>query len=401
MTRTNNGSGNADLMRASVSAILRYQQPNGAIVASPDFENYQYCWLRDGSFVAFALDRAGEHEAALRFHRWVAGAIAGIADLIDDSIVRQRHGNSVNFEHMPPARFALDGLAVPDDWPNFQIDGYGTWLWALDQHLRGTENSEVGHELWSSMDRVARYVDAFALTTCFDVWEESGTARHVSTLACVYGGLQAAARMLGSAALTDRAEEVREAATEGGARLGRFVKSTQSDAVDSSLLWLATPFDLVEVDDARFTRTVEEIETQLTFEGGLRRYPEDSYYGSGAWPVLTASLGWHYAVAGDDHAAQQCLDWISEHFDEQGRLAEQFGGERRDPRHYEEWVERWGVPAADLTWSHAMHVVLGTEVEARKRALEQGNLRTAGQPNKTRAQGQASKTEALRPGNHQ
>ena len=51
--------------------------------------------------------------------------------------------------------------------------------------------------LLDSATRVARYVSALALTNCFDVWEEHGSSRHVSTLACVFGGLHAAARMLG------------------------------------------------------------------------------------------------------------------------------------------------------------------------------------------------------------
>ena len=41
-------------------------------------------------------------------------------------------------------------------------------------------------------------------------------------------------------------------AREGTVRLGRFVKSSDSDAVDSSLLWLATPFGVVEPGDPHF-----------------------------------------------------------------------------------------------------------------------------------------------------
>ena len=47
----------------SIDAILRNQSSSGAIVASPDFAQYHFCWLRDGSFSAFALDRAGEHRS--------------------------------------------------------------------------------------------------------------------------------------------------------------------------------------------------------------------------------------------------------------------------------------------------------------------------------------------------
>ena len=139
---------------------------------------------------------------------------------------------------------------------------------------------------------------------------------------------------------------------------GRYVKSTESDEVDASILWLSTPFRVVEPDDRNFAETVRVIEERLRLDGGLRRYPTDTYFGSGAWPVLTASIGWHYLSVGDPDAARLARDWVAAHFDEQGRLGEQFGGERRDPEHYLEWVERWGPPAKDLTWSHAMYVVL-------------------------------------------
>ncbi len=353
-----------ELKGVSVARILDNQEPSGAFVACRDFPTYNYCWLRDGSFIAFALDRGGEHAAARRFHRWVAAAIGGISDVIEGVIARHQRGEGPKLDHMPPARFALDGSVVADDWPNFQIDGYGTWLWALEHHVLATGAEVLPADLAEAARSVARYIEIFGLTACFDVWEEHGDARHVSTLACVYGGLMAAARMLDMGELFERADAIRLIAHEGTTRLGHFVKSTASDAVDASLLWMATPFGLVDPDDPHFIATVRAIEEQLTFDGGLRRYPTDTYYGGGSWPVLTASLGWHYAAVGDHAAASRCRSWIAEHFDGDGRLAEQFGGERRDPVHYKEWTERWGAPAADLTWSHAMYLVLCSELEA-------------------------------------
>jgi hypothetical protein len=78
---------------------------------------------------------------------------------------------------------------------------------------------------------------------------------------------------------------------------------------------------------------------------------------------LTASLGWHYLTLGDLDGARRCCEWIAGHVDRDGRLGEQFGGELRDAEHYQEWVERWGPPANDLTWSHAMYVVLSIALE--------------------------------------
>jgi GH15 family glucan-1,4-alpha-glucosidase len=141
-------------------------------------------------------------------------------------------------------------------------------------------------------------------------------------------------------------------------RHGYFVKSSLNDDVDASCLWLETPFGVVEPDDPHFATTVALIEERLTLEGGIRRYSSDVYFGSGAWPVLTGSLGWHYANLGDFESAERCRSWISDHIDANGELAEQFGGEDRDLEHYQEWMLRWGPPAMDLMWSHAMYIVL-------------------------------------------
>lgn len=353
----------------SIDAILRNQTSNGAIIASPDFAQYHFCWLRDGSFSAFALDRVGEHEASARYHSWVNEAIGGISGIIDDVIAKMLRGEVLDPTLMPPARFALDGTSVIDDWPNFQIDGYGTWLWSLGEHLRMTGNNALPRALTGSVARAARYLSIFSLSPCYDVWEESGTAVHTSTLACVYGGLITAARLLDDIDLLKSADAVRNRLSFDALRHGLYVKSSENDGVDASELWLLAPFGVVESDDIHFTRTVAAIEDRLTLDAGIRRYASDVYFGSGAWPVLSASLGWYYVTISNLAGAKRCLAWVRSHIDADGRLGEQFGGEERDPAHFREWVERWGRPAQDLTWSHSMYLVLMIaidEIEGRR-----------------------------------
>lgn len=362
MTEAGDGGRHPRLYKLSVKAILDNQTPNGAILASPDFSQYHFCWLRDGSFSALALDLAGEHEAASRYHSWVNDAVDGIGGVIDQAVDGRERDESLDPFRMPPARFTMEGEVVADGWPNFQVDGYGTWLWALGEHL-SLDDSDSLDGKYQSVVRVAQYLKSFALSPCYDVWEESGTALHTSTLACVYGGLMTAARILDEPEYLDAAHQVKDALVSSAARLGHFAKSSENDDVDASTLWLGTPFQVVAPNDEHFATTVSLIEDRLLFEGGVRRYASDTYFGSGAWPVLTASLGWHYADAGDLEKAHHCLDWIADRFDGRGRLGEQFGGDARDPRHYDEWVERWGPPAADLTWSHAMYVILARVLE--------------------------------------
>jgi GH15 family glucan-1,4-alpha-glucosidase len=348
--------------RASVDAILRNQSTSGAIVASPDFTQYHFCWLRDGSFSAYALDRAGEYEASERYHAWVNDAIGGISGIIDDVIEKMRHGEQLDPSIMPPARFALDGTSVIDDWPNFQIDGYGTWLWSLGQHLVESDQTSLPKAFLSSVACAARYLATFALAPCYDVWEENGSAVHTSTLACVYGGLTTAARLLDDPGLLDSAAVIKTRISKA-VRNGVYVKSSENSDVDASELWLLAPFQAVDLGDQTFLETVATIEDRLTVDGGVRRYATDVYFGSGAWPVLTASLGWHAVAIGDLEKAKRCLSWVTAHFNDAGLLGEQYGGERRDAPHYEEWVEKWGHPAKDLTWSYAMYVVLMLAVD--------------------------------------
>jgi GH15 family glucan-1,4-alpha-glucosidase len=367
---TNRAAGNGrpaaqhGTVRAAVAAMLACQQDNGALIASPDFCEYHFCWLRDSSFAAYALDRCGEHDASARYHDWVNAALAGIGAKLDTAVSRHRAGLPADAAVLPPTRFGLDGTAVADDWPNFQIDGYGTWLWSLREHLHRAGRGALPAELRLSARRAASFLAQFALDPCYDVWEENGTGVHSSTLACVYGGLTAAAELLEDPALLARAREVQSSVRVTAAAAGRYQKSSISAEVDASMIWLATPFGLVDERDPLFVAAVREITAQLDLDGGLRRFPSDTFFGGGAWPVLTASLGWHQAVTGDVEAARRSLAWVARHIDEQGRLGEQFGGDRRQPRMYREWVDRWGHPARDLLWSHAMYAVLSLELGA-------------------------------------
>ena len=175
------------------------------------------------------------YEASARYHAWVAKAIEGIAPAMDSAVQHHRAGLALEPAEMSPARFNLAGLPVSDDWPNFQIDGYGIWLWSLQEHLVASGSGLLADRLVPPVERTARYLAALALTPCFDVWEEDGVSVHTSTLACVYGGLLAAAKMLGDSEIAARAEEVQGVVLERGLREGRFEKSSASREVDASL----------------------------------------------------------------------------------------------------------------------------------------------------------------------
>ena len=129
------------LARRSVEVLKAGQAASGAFIASPSFPVYRYAWLRDGAFCAHALDVVGEQDAAAAWHGWVERSVEAHRGLIESAIARVGNGETPPPEAMPPARYTLDGaLEHPEDddpWPNFQVDGYGMWLWALEEHLAG------------------------------------------------------------------------------------------------------------------------------------------------------------------------------------------------------------------------------------------------------------------------
>lgn len=75
-----------------IKTILKYQSRYGSYVASPNFRQYRYCWIRDGVFIAYAVDLVGYHESSRRFHEWVANVIDRLNSinkyLRDNEIVR-------------------------------------------------------------------------------------------------------------------------------------------------------------------------------------------------------------------------------------------------------------------------------------------------------------------------
>jgi len=348
----------------SVRVVLEGQAASGAYVASPTFSQYGFSWLRDGSFIALAMDAVGERGSAARFHRWVCEAVWGVRDRVDEIVARIATGRGVEPDRMLPTRYALDGTveaAGDEAWPNFQLDGYGTWLFALEKHTAGRLDN---HEA-EVADLAARYLEATWSLPCFDYWEEFGDRRHTSTLAAVAAGLGAAGRMLRSDRYTAAAARVLREIESTCVADGAFVKGPADRRVDASLLSLATPFDLVPVDDARMVATVDRVRAELvTPTGGVRRYVGDSYYGGSPWLLLTAWFGWHARRCGRPDEALAARRWVEARAGELGRLAEQDVSEPQDPATVAEWERRWGPVADPLLWSHAMYLLLVAEDRA-------------------------------------
>jgi GH15 family glucan-1,4-alpha-glucosidase len=348
----------SDLYRHSIRIILENQAPSGAYIASPNFSQYSYCWFRDSTYIAYAMDLVGEHESAARFFRWAAEVVRGYRAQVERAIETAGSGQMPAPEDLLHTRYTLDGQVGTDDWPNFQLDGFGTLLWGLEQHSLLT-GAAASPETLEAVDLLARYLGALWRFPCYDCWEEFSDKIHTATLAAIFGGLQSASRLLGSEEHAKTAEDIREFVKANciiDSSLSKFVGST---LVDASLLHVATPYRLLEPTDPLMQATVERIKTELRAgDGGVHRYLEDSYYGGGEWVLLTAYLGWHQTELGQTEPAETLIAWIEENAGRGEVLPEQVPAHLNYPEMLPVWEERWGPIAAPLLWSHAAYLTL-------------------------------------------
>ncbi len=360
------------LHRRSLEIILENQQASGAYLACPTMPDYQFSWFRDGAFIAYALTLDGyrgnirhqgninsQWDSAVRFHSWCADLINQRSEALERAITCAQAGQPLAVADLLKSRYRADGEEGPDDWPEFQLDGPGTWLWSLAEYVRYARVVPLPAEWEQAIITTARYLMALWLTPCYDCWEERGTDLHISTLAAIYAGLVAAQKLVPSLDVADTAQQIRAYVLTHGLTPSReLAKSVGLDMVDANLIGVSVPHGLLSPTDPIMQRTIARIERELRAPGsGIHRHVEDVYYGGGAWVLLALWLAWYYLETGDIQCAGDLITWSAQQADAGLNLPEQVNGVMLDPAHYEGWVARRGPIANPLLWTHAQYLI--------------------------------------------
>ena len=346
--------------------ILEQQHPSGAYPASPTFSAYRgFSWFRDGAFIADAMSALGERDSAERFFDWCAATLERQAARISDIVADAAAGVETPADRMLPTRFTLDGAPGDVDWWDFQLDGYGTWLWALQEHV--ARHGGSANRWQRAVQLTAEYLLASWRRPCFDWWEEHDAEVHVSTLGCVAAGFRSASRLgvldpAVSRRCGEAAGEALDLINSDGIVAGRLRKWLGSDAVDASLLALIAPLGVLDEGSAEAGGTVAAVEAELTVDGGVHRYAADVYFGGGQWPLLSCFLGLAHLARGDEARATELLRWAAGTAARSGTMPEQVADHLLHPEHLAEWEARWGPSADPLLWSYAMYIRLAVEL---------------------------------------
>ena len=347
-----------NLVTSSIAIIKQNQSAAGAFIASPHFSVYEYCWFRDGSWIAHAMLLHGEEKSAERFHDWAAQTIIKYKEKIFNAIKKHKQGISIGSDFID-ARYTTEGDEINMQWGNFQLDGLGVWLWSLSEYMRITKKSK---ELWLSAAALAcDYLKELWSMPCYDLWEENPDHIHTSTLASIYGGLYAWKENFPEYEIEKVCKKIKKFIVKQCVHKNVLVKYVGSTDVDASALMCAVPFNVFSVNEAVMEHTAKKIVRELKVSEGLRRYTADTYYGGGEWIILGAWLAWYYALIGEKEKSKNILHRIEQQATEEGNLPEQL--HPRNQKLFEKWKSKWGEPASPLLWSHAMYLVMQSVLE--------------------------------------
>ncbi len=368
-----------DFYKRSLLILKTQIDHGGAIIAANDSDvseratdNYSYLWMRDGSFVANALDRAGYPEITRSYFQFC---------------VRVVHENGYFLQKYNPD--GTLGSSWHPRWDNhrkvdmvpIQEDETALVLWSLWKNFEKYHDIDLIRELYHKLvvpcaDFMAGFRDPVTKLPkpSWNLWEDRRGV-HTFTCATVVAGLRAAANLARLFADDEEAEGYEKAAGEIVAAmaerlyypsLGRFVRSLQANGDDSltpdptvdASLFGVFYFDCFDVNDEMVAGTMKAIDANLrnrTEIGGIARFENDGYMRmsndvtGNSWFICTLWMADYYiakATTLDELApALEVLGWTADLALPSGVLAEQL-----DPLTGE------ALSVSPLTWSHSTFV---------------------------------------------
>jgi GH15 family glucan-1,4-alpha-glucosidase len=347
------GHWSAEVRRSALALALLHSRRTGAVIAAPTFGlpeqiggernwDFRFAWIRDASFILFALTRLGLRLDGTPFASWITQRCAEAENAGELQSVYGIDGRRVlteqTLDHLDGYRSSRPVRVGNAAYEQFQLDVYGELidaLFALDKHRGGTSRA-----LWDRIVELTNWVCEHWTRADHGIWEVRGGPQEFlySRVMC-WVGVDRALRMgrrRRFPAPIERWGATREAihrdvhANFWNSELGAFVGSRGANAMDAACLIMPI-VGFIRATDPRWLGTLRRIEERLVHDGLVRRYEltgMDTAAGSIDAPSFTVCSFWYVeclALAGRGEEASRAMERLVARANHLGLYSEDLG----------------------------------------------------------------------------
>jgi glucoamylase len=338
---------------------------NNAIVAAnsdridypKDVQNYRYVWPRDATYICLAFNIINEKDKQKLFFEWLYDRCE---DIKEKKLIFQNY--------YPHGR---------KRWGNFQPDQQASVLHAIYNWANSNievikANEKINHLVNILADGLCEFwqKDHFILQTQ-DLWEERFTypefkGNNTYSLSASYSGLNLIGNLYKNKIWIKKSLEIKKTidnAYNNEFFLRRFGENNDY-CMDASLLGLIYPFNVLEITDVRFKKTIDLMQKKIVKNYGVYRYEYDDYdgfqfqnihakRGAGYWPLLNF---WMAIVLNKMNQKEESLKYFNQVLidikeNNDNLISEQIFNNKKQ------------VSIKPLAWSHAMFLIAGKELK--------------------------------------
>lgn len=302
--------------------------------------DYRYTWIRDSSFVLWALHSLGHRQAEEMYSKLLTSTFYLTAESIQVmlGITGERVLSERSFRHLEGYRNSFPVRVGNGAWNQFQLDVYGVLLDALyfsHKHGRTISNKVYQHLIEPVLESVRENWDK---PDC-GIWEVRGEKKQfVYSKVWCWVALDRAVKIADTLEIRENADEwrslrdrIKETIMERGwnSKVNSFVRDFGSTDLDSANL-LMPQVRFISAKDPKMLATIEQIKKNLMRDGKfLYRYKaNDGLLGEeGAFLICSFWLVSCLALAGKLDEAEELLDSLVECSNHVGLFSEEI-----DPR---------------------------------------------------------------------